>query len=113
MADIQYVPGGAYLLCDKGSKPGQLTAREKGVEVVECPESHRITGFSGGAADVRHQKSVGKGNEPRVDMRLVVERVDPGGPQSARRQRADERVIIDDGTASRVHEDRAPWQQVE
>ncbi|UYZ64888.1 DUF4280 domain-containing protein [Hymenobacter weizhouensis] len=37
MADIQYVPGGAYLLCDKGSKPGQLTAREKGVSLKGKP----------------------------------------------------------------------------
>src|SRR5438874_6511347 len=82
-----------------------LTAGEIRVQVVERPESHGHAGFGGGAADVRHQERVGKDDEPLVDVRLVVVRVDAGGPQLARRERVDERIIVDEGAAGGVDED--------
>ena len=80
------------------------------VEIVERPKTHSVAGFLGGAAQMRQQKSVGQGAIPRIDIGLVIEDIEPDGREVARRERRNERVIVDYIAARGVYHDCAMRQ---
>ena len=57
-------------------------------------------------ADVRRQHDVRERAQRRGHARLVLEDVEAGGGDAAARERADQRRLVDDRSAARVHQDR-------
>src|SRR5262245_11313293 len=82
-----------------------LTTGKKRGEIGEGAEPHRVAGFGGRAADVRHQEGVWQRNNSGVHIRFVVIGVNAGCAQLARPQRVDKRVVDDDSAACGIDED--------
>ena len=61
----------------------RFNTRDDRVQIVERPESHRVTRLARRATDVRQQKRVFQFPVARVDVWLVVEDIEPCGKKFA------------------------------
>ena len=68
---------------------------------------------SRGAADVREQHRVGRGEQPRVHLGLAFEDVDAGAEDRAVLERDRERLLVDHRAARGVHQHRRALHQRE
>ncbi len=87
-----------------------FTSGEDGIQIIECPESHGVSGFLGSAADVRHQEHVGQLPVFRINVRFIIVNVQPSSCQLSGLERRNQSVVVDHDAAARI-DDNGPIRQ--
>ena len=90
---------GAIHFAYSGNAVARVLACEKGIQIVERPEPHRIARLRCRAADMGEQEDILQACISVMDSRLAVEDIKAGGENAPALERIDQRIVVDDSTA--------------
>src|SRR5260370_36276180 len=92
---------------------GRHLAVEEREDVVDRDIRHLLAYLDNGAAEMRRERDVGQLAQGSIDLRLVLEHIEPGTRDALGLERAQQRRLVDDRPARGVDQERGRLHQAQ